>query len=990
MRRILSIIAVGVSFTLLGTPNLIKDSDCNTTPLASEFGQRGIAQSKLTRYIEDLTWNNCLKFELTKYQIDLKGKKFVNTDLRIGGNSKIQGFICKPNTTYKFSFELKGDAQRCMVNFFEWSHEKDNFKGCVKKRTSIHLVKVQKDWTKYEGTFRTSSSAKRAALCIQFWGNDSTEKIGQYILVDKINVFEDLPKITSLEIKPFSFKDILPSKVCIIGNSKSNAATIDDFRDLKEDKKARFSTVGKIWQDGNNLVFSLIMKDAKPQSDKSKSIWLNDAVEIFFAPVTKDRRFTQFVVTCDGRKYLSNGSKEIKNGNWKVETKVMKNSWSTHIIIPFTLLGYKKIPPNGSLLAFNIGRQHIAPGQFPNKPNYNIGNRWAWGKMIDHSSWAYGYGQINRFGVMFLGSMKPYIKKQLSLVNSKELSKYKNQISPDAKIAYSQIKYLLEQERLLKLKKEKFIVAQIEPSTDTSLPFLPIELNNPQKSFYLRAAVNEKASLVLALANMTNLFEEYRVTLNNSWERNEPQIEYYYMRNGLKSKNGDVFPSNKITIRRGVVSRDSENLTPTRRYDILAKVNEISSVPVSPGNGSLIWITLDCCNVKPGIYTGYLNVTPLSFNRFISVKHKADGLLVKDTSTKKIPFTLEVLPIKLDDNTLPLNGFRGGVYQYHFDFMKDYNVCMHMVTPWYFTVKFNNDGSILKKNFRPFLEPHLKLVAKNIKNMPSGQRKVFLAYGAYDNFKKVHLKNQIPFNTPAYWNAWRNWCKVINDTFIKHGISINDYSIELADEPRLIQFSITELTKACIELKKAVPNVHVSVTNASDVYAKALGPHIDSWIFSQYEIYDKKRNINVASFCNKPKKEWSVYCCETQLSLDLYRYYRIHAWKALDINAHFLSIYEFYNQQPGIDFIRVLRGGLVYDTAHNLVPSVRLENLRIGIDDVRYLKYLENSISGNSKRAKEIKSFIKNAARDVVHVYPHDKSTARKMREKAIKYILEK
>jgi hypothetical protein len=75
--------------------------------------------------------------------------------------------------------------------------------------------------------------------------------------------------------------------------------------------------------------------------------------------------------------------------------------------------------------------------------------------MIDHSSWAYGYGQINRFGVMFLGSMKPYIKKQLSLVNSKELSKYKNEISTDAKIAYSQIKYLLEQERLLKLKKGK-------------------------------------------------------------------------------------------------------------------------------------------------------------------------------------------------------------------------------------------------------------------------------------------------------------------------------------------------------------------------------------------------------------------------------------------------------------------------------------------------------------------------------------------------------
>ena len=124
--------------------------------------------------------------------------------------------------------------------------------------------------------------------------------------------------------------------------------------------------------------------------------------------------------------------------------------------------------------------------------------------------------------------------------------------------------------------------------------------------------------------------------------------------------------------------------------------------------------TFDCSNIKPGIYTGYLNVTPLSFNRFISVKHKADGLLVKDTSTKKIPFTLEVLPIKLDDNALPLNGFRGGVYQYHFDFMKDYNVCMHMVTPWYFTVKFNNDGSILNVSRRLILSENMQVFCQKI------------------------------------------------------------------------------------------------------------------------------------------------------------------------------------------------------------------------------------------------------------------------------------
>jgi hypothetical protein len=82
------------------------------------------------------------------------------------------------------------------------------------------------------------------------------------------------------------------------------------------------------------------------------------------------------------------------------------------------------------------------------------------------------------------------------------------------------------------------------------------------------------------------------------------------------------------------------------------------------------------------------------------------------------------------------------------------------------------------------------------------------------------------------------------------------------------------------------------------------------------------------------------------------------------------------------------RGGLVYDTSRSLVPSVRLENLRIGIDDVRYMKLLEKLASGNSKIAVEARSFVKKAARDVVHFYPHDSSIAHKMREKAVEFIL--
>ena len=174
--------------------NLIKDSDCNSDPMSEEFGQgAAVDQAKLSIFTEDSTGNRCLKFELLKYRTDKNGKRLVNTFVRFGGNRKTWGFPCKPDTTYRFTIEIKGDAPRAMFNYQQWDDPKNNWKSSI-KRTSIHVFKPQKEWTRYEGTFRTGPEAKRAALCIYFWGREATkdmpEKIGQYILIDKISVEE--------------------------------------------------------------------------------------------------------------------------------------------------------------------------------------------------------------------------------------------------------------------------------------------------------------------------------------------------------------------------------------------------------------------------------------------------------------------------------------------------------------------------------------------------------------------------------------------------------------------------------------------------------------------------------------------------------------------------------------------------------------------------------------------------------------------------------
>ena len=54
----------------LAAQNIVKDADCNENPLSQEFGQAGVtSQASLSQYIEDKTWNRCLKFELKSYHI---------------------------------------------------------------------------------------------------------------------------------------------------------------------------------------------------------------------------------------------------------------------------------------------------------------------------------------------------------------------------------------------------------------------------------------------------------------------------------------------------------------------------------------------------------------------------------------------------------------------------------------------------------------------------------------------------------------------------------------------------------------------------------------------------------------------------------------------------------------------------------------------------------------------------------------------------------
>ena len=114
----------------LTAQNLIKDPDINKKPLSSEF--RICEDTKigtLTQFVEDYTWNHCLKLELKKYNTSQNGRRSYALGVLMGGDKKIPGFAVKPDCTYHFSVEVKGKGNKAMFNVREYGknyHKKKN------------------------------------------------------------------------------------------------------------------------------------------------------------------------------------------------------------------------------------------------------------------------------------------------------------------------------------------------------------------------------------------------------------------------------------------------------------------------------------------------------------------------------------------------------------------------------------------------------------------------------------------------------------------------------------------------------------------------------------------------------------------------------------------------------------------------------------------------------------------------------------------------
>ena len=173
---------------------------------------------KASVFVEQGNWNRCGRLEIVNATTNAQGGVTLCASAWIGCEGTANGFAVKPDTSYRFSVEVRGEAPKANIEYIEWTGP-NTWKDMKNGRTSVGTVKVQPGWTKYEGTFRTSAKAVRAALHIQLYSSTAygplQHKVGDYVLFDNVRIEEapvlDLAALAKETGLPYAVARVSPT-----------------------------------------------------------------------------------------------------------------------------------------------------------------------------------------------------------------------------------------------------------------------------------------------------------------------------------------------------------------------------------------------------------------------------------------------------------------------------------------------------------------------------------------------------------------------------------------------------------------------------------------------------------------------------------------------------------------------------------------------------------------------------------------------------------
>ena len=868
--------------------NLIKEGDFSRLKKLDGYAMTN--GGKASVFTEEFTWNKCVRLEIDKVVKTPKNTELTAACIWLGCHSKLGGFPVKPNTTYRFSVELKGCRPFPVgVSVNLWDEGKGVWHG-RKASSSVGTVNVTTEWKKYSGTFKTGAKTAKAALMIQMWFDTlygpARYKKGDYVLIDNVTVEEQKhnPVAGAATAK---IPEAVRKKAALIADA---AEPVNDFCVLKEPGKTSALTSFSVRAKADALLITVNCLEPDSLS-VGRQVWDGDAVEIFFA---RDGKLLQFAAGAGGKVFST------ENRPWKAVCHVEKNLWRVEAEIPFSSLGGKL--ENGDTIAFNVARQRLKAKQF-----------------LTWSDLKNSFHEPEHFGVLVMGDYAAAFEKQFG----KKLPLSGRDAYETACAAENNARL---KQKYARLSARKFAVAPVPVTGRFVIPFVPEEVFDPVEKIELSAAVNELKALPVAILNLTDKTADYRVILETDEHR-------YLGSFGLKG-----FPADQISQRFAVRFKDNDKDAGSLRFDPLPKIGEARTVTIPPKEAGLVWFDFNTADVKPGVYRGRLRVIPLSEpgtwtvigNRYHDRKYTGE--------MQDIPVALKVWNAVLPkDPVKPMNFFQWASAEGLFRGMAECGTREFGLDPWKFRFRKTGRGKLDLDPVAPGLSAQLKSLrsqlewAKKYRIKPT----FFIGFGAYGVCKQLYGAE-----------CWGDWIRGVKKFMNANGVPDSDYIIETWDEPQ--NKSMPEILECHKRAKQAEPTVRLLVTLAhwtpTVENIKAMKGFIDGWCLWSTQYFEPPFKAVFDDY----KRSGTMlvhYMCSTSMREDLSRYFRRIPWTAAYYDLAGSSMFWFIDNYGGIgasDWKVVPQGGVCYRSFDDYIPSIRYMAIREGVTDIKYLSLVKD------------------------------------------------
>ena len=922
-------------------------------------------------YTENATWNRCGRLEISGTTTNAEGYVIWNAMAVVGSDGKGDGVPVKPGRTYDFSVEVRGDRDGLGAAIDAQAWGAGGF-WKARRMKALGGVVLKKSWTLFKGSFKAPEGTDRAGIILQLWASSRYQPVrlavGDCLYFDNLRIEEAAENLETFTASAGKKAEKVP-RVKAVASGTSFGDFLLYARGTGAQKPAPVSPEVRVDAGDGHVLVSLSVRDPKGVvAGNAKSPWSGEAVEIFFGPVADnvDRGYTQLAFNPAGAKF-ARGAGALPPEAWEiVESRVDGNVWTARVRVPYETLGWKRQPQKGETIAFNVAVQLLGSK-----------SELSWAPV------ATGFQDVQKFGRLIVGSYADALKLRYGCADGGGTrDSYEEKVS-DLETAEKQAE-------LDRFKDAGFTVSVVPIDSDFSVPFVPREAFHPVKEIAVKAAVNERVGVPVAILNLTDRAEEYVVRLETSTFDPDPNKAY-----ADKQFNGEWglegFPKGQFVAREALRMKDTDHEPVTLRLEQLPKMNEACTIQVPPKESGIVFLDFDTADVKPETYRGRLRVIPLGsaskWQPFRGVSYHNRTYVGK---MQDIPFALEVRPIVLSKKpAMPSAFFQHAGSEGMFELMHGLGVSDFAIDAWSFQWARTADGAHLDLS-KP--RPPVATNERDVKNTLAWSKArgihptFFIGYGAFFSFcgtcgfKKDHNE--------AALRLWPEYLRGVKACMNAWGVPDSDYMVEVYDEPHEVGFD--NIYKTVASGKAGAPSVNLLLTIGARALTpdqmRKLDPYVDGWVLWTPDFGREGHCEFMAEAMAAGRKIWH-YTCNTSGRVPIYETYRLHPWFGYRYKLTGNQFYFFQEQTGGYgpaDFKTAMSSGIVYRSFESTMPGLRYMSMRRGVEDLKYLEKLR-AVAGNRP---EVRKFLEDAPVRVTGTERHDKTTADRMREQAADLIL--